>query len=90
MIKTDKAIYRTRTQEEYDWLMRELEEADCYWIDGKSATQRNFYGVYSSDTCIWVRDKTISYADISYYRNEPRYECYEFIEVSDLMPKYQT
>lgn len=36
MIKTDKVIYRTRTPEEYDWLMDKLEEAECEWQGGGS------------------------------------------------------
>ena len=89
MIKTDKVIYRTRTQEEYDWLMEQLEGADCWWDIGSLPTDEDFYHMYSSNTCIWVEDKTISFADISCYRNNPMYECYQFIEVSYLMQPYK-
>lgn len=89
MIKTDKVIYHTRTQEQYDWLMRELEDADCQWSNGKLATQVNEYDSYSSDTCIWVEHKTITIADVDFYKNESEYKDYEFIEVSDIMPKYK-
>lgn len=33
-MKTDKVIYRTRTQEEYDWLMRKLEAYGLKWATG--------------------------------------------------------
>ena len=53
MIKTDKVIYRTRTQKEYDWLMRELEDAGCIWIGGSLATERqSHWENFLSDTCI--------------------------------------
>lgn len=89
MIKTDKVIYRTRMQEEYDWLMRELEDADCQWINGKLATQSNQYDRYSSDTCIWVEHSLLTFADVDFYKDNSDYKDYEFIEVSDLMNPYK-
>lgn len=89
MIKTDKVIYRTRTQEEYNWLMEQLEGADCWWDIGSLPTEENYFRMYSSDTCVWVEHKMISSANISCYKDNPRYEDYEFIEVSDLMHPYK-
>ena len=90
MIKTDEVIYRARTQEEYDWLMRELEDADCCWSNGKSASQEKIHYVYLLDTVIWVNNKTIMYGTYGFYKNNQQ-ECdaYEFIEVSDLMHSYK-
>lgn len=85
-IKTDKVIYHTRTEEEYNWLMQQLEKDDCCWCNGKSAKSGKFYYRYLSDTYIWVEDKTITYGDYCYYKNSPQYRDHEFIEVSDIMP----
>ena len=85
MIKTDKVIYRTRTQEEYDWLMEKLGEAECTWISGSLATERQSYWEdFLSDTCIVLEDKKLTYADSDSCKNESDYKDYEFIEVSDL------
>lgn len=35
-MKTDKVVYRTKTREEYDWLMQELEKEGCKWSSGKN------------------------------------------------------
>lgn len=85
MIKTDKAIYRTRTLTEYDWLMENLEEAGCTWVDGKKPSESAKFYRYISDTCIFVEDKKLTYADFDFYKNESDYKNSEFIEVSELM-----
>lgn len=89
MIKTDKVIYRTRTQEEYDWLIEQLEDADCWWRDGKKPTEVAIFRIYKSNTCVEVSDKTLGYADFDFYKNESGYEDYEFIEVSDIIYPYK-
>lgn len=85
-IKTDNVIYHTRTEEEYNWLMQQLEKDDCCWCNGKSAKSGKFYYRYLSDTHIWVEDKTITYGNYCYYKNSSQYRDHEFIEVSDIMP----
>lgn len=86
MIKTDKVVYRTRTEEEYNWLLQQLEKADCWWCNEISATLGKFYYRYLSDTCIWVEDKTITYGEYRYYKNNLQdYSTHELIEVSDIM-----
>ena len=85
MIKTDKAVYRTRTLKEYDWLMEKLGEAGCVWIDGRKPVESAKFFMYKSDTCIFVEDKKLTYSDFDFYKNESDYKDYEFIEVSDLM-----
>lgn len=86
MIKTDKVVYRTRTEEEYNWLLQQLEKADCWWCNKISVTLGKFYYRYLSDTCIWVEDKTITYGEYRYYKNNLQdYSTHELIEVSDIM-----
>lgn len=89
MIKTDKVIYRTRTQEEYDWLMRELEDADCWWNSESPPTSVNYWEKYFSDTCIFLDDKSITFGEYDSYKKDPQYKYCEFIEVSDLMHQYK-
>ena len=88
MIKTDKVVYRVRTQEEYDWLMEKLEEAGCMWVNGYFPTapkDGNNWREYSSETCIRTDDEGLAFADFDFYKNESDYKDYEFIEVSELM-----
>lgn len=59
MIKTDKVVYRTRTQEEYDWLMNKFDEAGCKWFSGERPSDNDDI----SDYCIWVEKKEISFSD---------------------------
>ena len=82
MIKTDKVVYRTRTLEEYDWLMKRLEEAVCKWYTGRKPTGLDIFYTYKSDTCIFVEDKKLTYTNSDSCKNELDYEI---IEVSDLM-----
>ena len=87
MIKTDKAVYRVRTQEEHDWLMYELDEAGCEWESGSPPIDDDEdWNSAMSDSHIWLRDKIISYSFpeffYDYYKDS---QDYEIIEVSDLM-----
>lgn len=88
MIKTDRAIYRTRTLKEYDWLMKKLEEAGCMWAGGKLPTApevADHWEKYLLKTCIRLDYQMITFADFDFYKNESEYKDYEFIEVSELM-----
>ena len=85
MIKTDKVIYRTRTQEEYDWLMQELEKAGCRWMDGTKASKLDIFYIHISNTYIYIKDKKLSYGGYDHYRLYHNSE--ECIEVSDIMKK---
>lgn len=88
MIKTDKVVYRTRTQEEYDWLMEKLEEVGFMWASGSLPTaprQADNWERYSTKTCINCENERIVFADFDFYKNESDYKDYKFIEVSDLM-----
>lgn len=87
MIKTDKVVYRTRTQEEYDWLMDRLDEAGCEWLGGGSPIcGKKVCDSTKSDSYICVENETISFLDIEdYLYNYLNNPDYEIIEVSDLM-----
>lgn len=87
MIKTDKVIYRSRTQEEYDWLMEKLGEAGCRWYFGQETTYfDDIWEMYESETCIPVENKELKYMGLIYYKeNLDEFKNYDYIEVSDLM-----
>lgn len=85
MIKTDKIIYRTRTQVEYNWLMEKLEEAGCEWSSGYLPTEVNYWRRYFTETCINFNDDGIIFANFDFYKNKSDYKDYEIIEVSDLI-----
>lgn len=86
MIKTDKVIYRTRTLEEYNWLMTELDEAGCRWKDGdqpRAAKVR--FGDFRPDLCICLENKKIFHACFAFLNGNPDFRDHEVIEVSDIM-----
>lgn len=85
MIKTDKVVYRTRTQEEYDWLMEKLEKAGCEWGSGSLPTEINYWVRNFAETCICLNDKRIMHSGFAFFKAESDYKDYEFIKVSDLM-----
>lgn len=85
MIKTDKVIYHTKTQEEYDWLMAHLVNENCLWAVGIFPKSLDVFSIYESQTCIRVTKKVIDYSCLDFYKNEDGYSEYEFIEVSDIM-----
>lgn len=92
MIKTDKVVYRTRTREEYDWLMEKLEEAGCKWLGGDSPISgKVLCDSIKSDSYIRVDKEIISFLDEEYeeywdfYKDTLEIRGYELIEVSDLM-----
>ena len=89
MIKTDKVIYHTKTQEEYDWLMDGLDKADCEWLGGGSPISgKEVCNLTKSDSYICVENEIISFLDREYWdfhKNAPVNKDDELIEVSDLM-----
>ena len=70
-------IYRTRTQEDYNSLMVDLEKQGFRWgsVLGKKPTEKNNYNVYTSETTITTFTDVISYScvkdDMEYYPDEP-------------------
>ena len=86
MIKTDKVVYRTRTLEEYNWLMRELNGVGCRWNEGgQPRPGRVRFGDFLSDTCIRLENKKIYYMYFAFYNGNTDFKDYEIIEVSDIM-----
>lgn len=85
MIKTDKVIYRTRTQEEYDWLMDRLDEIGCRWLNGAKHTKIDVFREYGLNCCIRLANQKMTHQNFDFYKNEPDYKDYEFIDVSGLM-----
>ena len=89
MIKTDKVVYRTRTQEEYDWLMDRLDEAGCKWLGGDSPISgKVLCDSIKSDSYILADKKTLSFVTeelLNYCFDDLNGDCFEVIEVSDLM-----
>lgn len=85
IIKTDKVVYRTRTQEEYDWLMEKLEEAGCEWRSRSKLFDLNLFFEYSPYFAVRLKNKKASYSVLDSYTNNRNYKYYDFIEVSDLM-----
>ena len=76
IIKTDKVVYRTRTQEEYDWLMEKLEEAGCEWRSRSKLFDLNLFFEYSPYFAVRLkkkkleREKENQRADIEYYSHK--------------------
>ena len=88
MIKTDKVVYRIRTQKEFFWIIDRLDEARCKWAGGSfpaSPKQADNWNRYYIETCINCENEIITFADFDFYKNDLDYKDYEFIEVSDLM-----
>lgn len=86
MIKTDKVVYRTRTQEEYDWLMEKLDEEGCRWENGEQPrTARVRFRDFRSDLCIHLENKKIFHACFAFLNGHPGFRDYEILEVSDMM-----
>ena len=83
MIRTDKVVYRVRTQEEYNWLMQELEKSGCEWTTGEKPTESNMFCICALGTYIFVDNKEIKYGGREEYIIFR--DIHEKIEVSDLM-----
>lgn len=89
MIKTDKVVYRVRTQEEFFWIIDRLDEARCKWFDGHLPGDYDEEWVSPTGVShIWVRNEKISCSNTEcfydYYKDR---QDYEIIEVQDLMKK---
>lgn len=74
-------LYRTRTKDEYDYLMQKLEDEGCEWEDSKDKPTKQKYGDYKE--VIYVRGNTLSHSDHYYAITE--YDDKPIIEVSTLM-----
>ena len=65
------AVIHTETQEEYDYLMKELEEIGYKRGNGLKPTDADWWGRYKKETCIWI-DCEITYSSGSFARGEGR------------------
>ena len=67
----DMKIYHTRTLEDYDALMVELEEKGCKWFDGKKPTYLRYWKLGKENTCIDISGKDIiTFAPIEWYKKK--------------------
>lgn len=61
-------IYHTETQADYDALMVELERQGCKWFSGRKPIEATtHWKLYSSETCVKIDKKVISYNEKGYY-----------------------
>lgn len=76
-------LYRTRTQEEYNWLMEKLEEEGNWWVVGVTPpTEDNYWRTYREKTVIEEEGGELSYMSYPYYLKK---YSKPLIEVSDMM-----
>lgn len=61
-------IYHTKTQEDYDALMVELEEQGVKWVGGHLPTEQNKWGAYKEYTCVKIIDKKMCYSDEQHFK----------------------
>lgn len=50
-------LYRTRTREQYDWLMDKLEDDFRRWESGELPTEHDGFHTYDKNTVIIVDDR---------------------------------
>ena len=65
-------IVNTKTQIEYDELMKLLEAQGYKWANGRKPTKEYSWQDYREKTCIRV-EGTITYGDIDWYKKEYQY-----------------
>ena len=79
-------LYRTRTQEEYDWLMQKLEEEGCKWIGGDKPTNSKDARAYANEVVVYLdSDKILTW---NFVRDVESKRLKNIIEVSDLMKQH--
>ena len=61
-------IYRTRTQEDYNSLMIELEEQGCEWRDGEKLTDIDEFSTHGKDTYVYEERCEISISSGDYFK----------------------
>lgn len=59
MKELPNTVVHTKTQEEYDELMKLYEEAGWRWVGGDKPTAGNWWSVDEDQTCVWVSDRFI-------------------------------
>lgn len=80
-------LYRTRTQEQCDWLMQNLEDEGCVWgLCKRKPTDLDLWHGYKEGSVVRVNDENhIGYAEVKFYQEN--FPDEPIIEVSDLMNK---
>ena len=79
-------LYRTRTQEEYDWLMQKLEDEGCKWIGGDKPTNNKDARAYANEVVVYLdSDKILTW---NFVRDVESKRLKKIIEVSDLMKQH--
>ena len=79
-------LYRTRTQEEYDWLMQKLEDEGCKWIGGDKPTNNKDARAYANEVVVYLdSDKILTW---NFVRDVESKRLKNIIEVSDLMKQH--
>ena len=76
-------LYRTRTQEEYDWLMKELETVGYKWNSGEYATESKVEDENKGNIVVYVEEGEPLTFD--YVKDVDAEELKSIIEVSELM-----
>ena len=71
-------IYRTRTQEDYNSLMVELEVKGYKWLSGHKPTSKNYWSEDKEDACIAISGKYISCGPVEWH--EKAYPLIPIIE----------
>lgn len=84
-MNTNKALYHTKTQEEFDWLMQELEKEGCNWEGERKPTEFDVFDTNASGFHIFVDNKKITYGIWENYRIF--HKGREYVKVSDIMTK---
>lgn len=87
-MKTDKVIYHTKSQQEYDWLMQKLGKAGCKWSSGQEPTKhiKNYWCISKENTLVFVNNRVLTCSTIKIYNGRRKNLKDEFIEVSNIMP----
>lgn len=82
-------MYRTRTREQYDWLMGKLEDENRRWWGGELPTELDGFSWYGEYTVIDV-DPEDGYKILYFSVNDEMVDCSEEItEVSKLMDDFR-
>ena len=63
-------IYRTRTQEDYNSLMVELEKQGFVWLSGHKPTSKNYWIEDKENTCIVISGKKITFDSIEWHKKK--------------------
>lgn len=61
-------IYHTKTQEDYDALMRKFEREGIRWGSGYEAIENNIWHCHEEGTCVRVFNEVLAFEGVSYYK----------------------